>query len=122
MPQCGKCSYKLLKSWQFCPKCGTKNTDTIAYPLRLVEKTGEPLTAEDWTTILSLAWEPDLRNEIYRLYEEDNEPLEYLDLYASRINEVFMQHRFCYRVMVAKYGGRRIPARSKIYKTIPRRG
>lgn len=126
MPICQKtgCGYKLLKSWKFCPKCGTPNRDNATYPLRRITKTDEPLSREDWKVIRKLPFTPEDKRDINVFYNSGNRPEPYLGGLVSRANQLFSDHQLCYRIMVSKYARRhhRDPAYYKIFKTVPKEG
>lgn len=125
MPTCQKegCGYKLLKCWKFCPKCGTPNNDNETYPLRKLQKTNEALTHGDWEIVRKLRpLLPELgRRDFTILRRKRNKPVQFWPLDVTGINQVFAEHKLCYRLMVAKKASRHDRSTLyKIYKTVPR--
>lgn len=95
MSECLNCGFKeLLPTYNYCPLCGKKQKKGKR---PLVVNTNEPLTEDDWKTILSIPWSKWRRKDLEELKKNGNVPIEYPDHRPEGIDGVFIAKNLPYR-------------------------
>ncbi len=113
MKPCRKCKQELQLEWKYCPMCGSFNRAAV-YPFPSVRRVEEPLSPQDGANIRGIPWLEPEADTIERFYLASGDPIRFVRIRA--FNEVFVNHKLCYRVMVVKFN----PPRYKIFKTVPK--